>query len=353
MVRTKYLLVFGWIILLILPAFLSGQEDDEIDLPIVDYGVHKLPFEKVGSAGWQFLKIPSNARMAATGNVLSSLGRADASAALTNPASMLEVENWDVIMNTMTWIADIQYQSVGLVKNFGDLGVIGAHLIILDVGDMVRTEYQVITAGGVVGMEPVTEGLGTVTAGDLSAGLSYARQITDRLQVGGTLRYLQETLDDAVTGNWALDIGTMYHTGIRTWRFWMLGRRFGPDAEFAEYDERIGVEPVRVRMPMVFNFGTAIDLLEYGDNNPHRLSLAGDFSHPNDGPEKVDLGAEYSFKEYATLRAGYRYNYSEAGLTLGAGLQVVTSTFNVQFNYAFMAFGRLGNVNMLSIGLGM
>ena len=86
------------------------------------------------------------------------------------------------------------------------------------------------------------------------------------------MKYFQETLDDAKTGNWAIDIGTYYHTGIKTFRIAMLGQNFGPDTEFTKYDEQIQIPPSQVRMPMVFKLGAAVDLIEKSADHPHLLT---------------------------------------------------------------------------------
>jgi hypothetical protein len=183
--------------------------------------------------------------------------------------------------------------------------------------------------------------------------LSYARRITENFQVGGTVKYIHEQLDDAGTGQWALDIGTMFYTGFKSLRLSMVGRNFGPDAEFVSYDDRLGVPATTVKMPMVFAMGIAYDLLEATNGSPHLWTLGMEFTHPNDGPEKLHLATEYTLMNMAILRGGYRFNYDEEGLTLGGGLNLKMASFGVKFDYAFIDFGRLDSVHMFSVGLGL
>ncbi|MBD3290095.1 PorV/PorQ family protein [candidate division KSB1 bacterium] len=219
---------------------------------------------------------------------------------------------------------------------------------------MIRNEYNEVFDNGVsTGRAEIALDQGTFGAHDLAIGLTYSRQVTDQLQIGGNLRYVEEKLDDATAANWALDIGTVFHTGLKSFRIAMVGRNFGPDVNFAEYDERIQLEPASVKMPMSFNLGCAYDILENVDGNPHLWTVAAEFIHPNDGPEKVNIGTEYSFQDFLSLRGGYRFNYDEEGLTLGGGIKVKTSSLAVSFNYSYWAFGVLGDVNMFSIGLGL
>jgi hypothetical protein len=346
----KYALFLWLVALLAAPALLQGQSQ----YPSIDYGIGPAAFEQVGMSGWQFLKLPTNARTAALGGIVTALSHGDASSVWTNPASMCDVEKTDIQFSHMNWLVDIPCQTGSMVKNFGKWGYVGVSFVYVDYGDMPRTENRRLQdeTGASTGQIRQILDNGTYTAYDYSVGLSYARQITDRFQVGGTLKYVSEKLDDAQTGQVAIDVGTVFYTGLKTFRIAMSGRNFGPDAEFVKYDVRIGWPAVAVRMPMVFALGGAIDILE-GKNSSHLLTLAAEFVHPNDGAEKVNLGVEYGWMNFAFLRGGYRYNYDEEGKTLGAGLKVKPSgDMTLSINYAYMDFGRLSNVNMFTLGIG-
>lgn len=339
--------------LLLWPGLLLAQDRGR---PDVDYGIHPTDFQHTGSSGWQFLKVPTNARVAAVGGITSSIGRGDAFSAFGNPALITDVQNLEVGISRMNWLVDIEYNSASIVKNFGRLGAFGINLIYLDYGEMVRTENEEIldNAGNSTGLtRQVLDGLGTFGARDYALGLSYGRRVTDRFQVGGTVKWLNSDIDDASTGQWGVDVGTMFYTGFRSLRVAMSGRNFGPDAEFISYNERLGVPAVQVKMPMVFVLGVGYDLLEATSDNPHLWSIGMEFTHPNDGPEKIHLGTEYSFMNLFRLRGGYRFNYDEEDLTLGAGLNLKTSVIGLKADYAYVAFGRFNNVHMFSVSLGL
>ena len=320
----------------------------------VGSGIKALPYSRVGRSGWQFTKLPTSARSASLGGISTVLGRGDANAAMGNPASTADIENLALSGGQMNWIADISYYSGSIVKSFDAWGVFGLSINSLDYGDMVRTENveQFGTGGETLGRTQPNLDLGTFTGGDLSVGFSYGRRITDRLQVGGTARYFQETLDNAKTGNWAIDIGTYYHTGIKSFRIAMLGQNFGPDTEFTKFDEQIQITPSQVRMPMVFKLGAAVDLVEMADGQPHLLTLATEFTHPNDGDEKMHVGVEYGFNNLAYVRGGYRFNYDEEGLTAGGGVHLGRDKYAIDVDYAYVDFGRLGAVHVVTVGFG-
>lgn len=333
-------------LILFAPEYFRAQ----IQYNQADWGVHPMPYSRVGTAGFQFLKLPNNSRSMAMGGVLSAGSYGDARASLTNPASTADVKATDLFFGTMTWVADIQLHSFAAVRNFGEWGVIGVNLVYLNYGDMKRTEYLPDDFGNQL---PVTEGLGTFTAHDLALGVSYARRITEQLQIGGNVRYIQEQLDDARTYTVSLDIGTLYWTGLGSWRISMLGKNFGPDAKFTDYKGRVEREPVGVRMPMTFVLGTAYDVLEYSSAFPHRVTLAAEYVKPNDGGEKVNTGLEYFFYDYFYFRAGYRFNYDEESFTFGFGAEYsIEDDYTIKVDYAYANTGRFNYVNLLTAGIG-
>ena len=334
------------LLLAVCPAY--GQLE-----PDVGTGIESPSFERIGQAGFQFLKLPTSARQAGIGGILSSAGYGDAATAFTNPASTVNVENFNVALSHVQWFADIGYQSAAALKHFEGIGTIGVHAFYLDYGDMPRTENRPILDQGVpTGRSEVLTDLGTVSAHNLAVGVTYARRITDRLHFGVNAKYISETLDDANVGAWAVDVGTVFYTGLRSLRVTMVGKNIGPDTQIADFDERIGYEPSNVRMPVNFNFGVAYDVIEAKEASPHAWTFAAEFVHPNDGPEKLNTGTEYVFRNLLALRAGYRFNYDEESFTLGGGLKVTTSTGVIAVNYAWWDFGVLGATHMFSLAFG-
>ena len=322
----------------------------------VDYGVHPMDYSRVGTSGWQFLKIPTDARSAAMGGTKSAIGYGDANAAFGNPASASDVGDLDVRFTKMTWVADIEFISASVVKQVNDWGTFGFNIIYLNYGDMIRTANlaSLDHIGIDVGIIPITEGLGSFTAHDLAIGFLYSRRVTDKLQLGGNIKYLQEKLDDALTGNWSIDIGLLYYTGLNSLRISMLGKNFGPDAEFSTYDARIQRTPVRVRMPMLFVLGAAYDIIEPEPDNAHGLIMAAEYLKPNDGPDKYNLGVEYSYLNIFFLRAGYRVNYDEESFTLGGGIDyTIADAYRVSIDYSLINAGIFNEVHMFTVGFGL
>jgi hypothetical protein len=310
-------------------------------------GIPPNDIERVGQSGWQFLKINGDARQAAMGGAFTAFARGNASAVFGNPAALVEIRRFDVQLNSMSWIADINHYSAAFAANLGDWGTVALSLVTLDYGDIPETINVPIPENNIT--EVVITG-SQFSARDIAAGVSYARRITDRLSVGGNVRWLRQSIAEVSMTNISLDFGTLYYTGLKTLRIAITARNFGPDSHLVGFSEEFQAEPVDVRMPIDFRLGLAYDLLEERSGSPHFLTAAIEGNHPNDGPEKIQMGMEYSFYKKLFLRGGYKFNHDEQGLTLGAGFSYSSGGFSGTLNYAYVEFGALKQVHVFSFG---
>jgi hypothetical protein len=310
-------------------------------------GIEPEKIERVGLSGWQFLKINLDARQSAMGGAFTAISHGNVGSIFGNPAAMSDVKSGDVMFTNVNYIADIGYYAAAAAYNFEDLGVFAFSIASLDMGDIPETINSLIPGEGRT--EAVITG-NTFTGGDFAAGISYAKQITAQLSIGANVRWIQETIDDLKMSNISVDFGTVFYTGWKSLRIAMVARNFGPDQNLAGWDEGVQIEPVDVRMPMDFHLGLGMDFFD-GEGSPHMLTTVLEASHPNDGPEKVNAGAEYWFKDIIALRAGYKFNYDEEGVTVGAGLKYGFGSIAGKVDYAFVDFGLLEQVHMFSLGL--
>ncbi|HTO93786.1 MAG TPA: PorV/PorQ family protein, partial [Bacteroidota bacterium] len=301
--------------------------------------------ERAGQSGWQFLKINGDARQAAMGGAFTAISSGDASAVFGNPASLADVRGFDVQVNALKWVADIGHQSLAVAGSVGDFGVFALSVAMLNYGDIPETINQ---SNGADGTTPVVTG-NTFTAGDIVAGLSYARKITDRLSVGGSFRLMRETIAELSMNNWSLDFGTMYYTGVKSLRVAVTARNFGPDSRFGGWSEQYQTQSEPVRMPLDIRAGIAMDFLDE-DQSPHLLTVVVEGEHPNDGKEKFNLGVSYGFDKTFYLRGGYKFNYDVQKFTLGAGFTYPIGQCRGTLNYAYVDFGELTHVHMFSLG---
>jgi len=252
---------------------------------------------KVGTAGVQFLKISPSCRAVGMGEAYLAVAN-DASAIFHNPGALARLSRPEAVMSYIDYAAGLQYGFLGVTHPMNRWnGAWAASVIYLTTDEMDETTPE----------RP--DGTGRkFTAGDVAVGLTYCQKLTDKFSVGGTLKYINETLADKSASGWSADVGTYYYTGWRSVRLAMLTSNFGPDMNFVD-----GSFP----MPMNFTFGIAGYLVNSGVRQwwtgsdsvgTHALMLGFAWSHPNDNLEMYNLGLEYGYQDMAFLRLGKKIN---------------------------------------------
>ena len=289
-------------------------------------------FEKVGTFGGQFLKIEVGARAAGMGGAYVAVAD-DASSVFWNVAGLARIdeEHQEISLNHATWPADLSFNQATLAFHIGGL----PGIIALNARSLTMDEEPVRTA-----FRP--DGDGTFfDAGYTSFGLSYARFLTDKFSVGGTVNYLRSSLADLTEETVTFDLGTMYDVGTLGMRIGMAIQNMGSSVTFIEMEGRI---------PTVFRVGTSFHAI-----NTETSGFIGsfEFSHPPDNAERANIGGEYGFKNFLFLRAGYNLNYDAQGLAAGAGVAFPISTIKTTagLDYAYTDMGDLGGVHRFTLDI--
>ena len=153
---------------------------------------------KVGTTAAQFLKIGVGSRAQGMGGAFVAVAD-DISALYWNPAGIANLKGSEAMFMHTEWLADISYDFGAVALNLGPYGVIGISLSATSMAEMkVRTE-----------MKP--EGTGEwFDAGDISAGLAYARALTDRFSIGGNVKWIRQSIWHMAANTVAFDIGTLF-----------------------------------------------------------------------------------------------------------------------------------------------
>ena len=295
--------------------------------------IYSQEFKKTATSGFTFLQIPVTARSAALGEASIALSDMNSEGIFNNPAIMGFTElSHSFSASYSNWFADIKNYAASYAFNSG-IGVFGVGVIVLDYGSMPRT---VVSTG-----QKVYEIVGSFDANSIAAMLSYSKMLTDKFSFGLTLKYVQEKIDVYSADNILLDGGVLYYTGLGSLRIAATIHNFGTNSKFIN-DE--------FKMPSMLRLGLAGEIL--GDfNSEYRITLIGEAIHPNNGDEKVNLGAEFSWESMITLRAGYKFFYDEETYSLGVGINPKLSV-PMNLDFAFADYGRLGNILRFTLQLG-
>lgn len=314
---------------------------------------------KTGTTGASFLEISAGAAANGMGGAFVSLAN-DASALYWNPAGITSQDQINVLAEHTEWIAETNFDFAGLVLPLGDFGILGFSFTSLSMPDMkVRTVEM-------------PEGTGEYfSANDIAVGVTYSRNLTDRFSIGFTAKYIQENIWHMSAKAFAIDAGTIFKTdlfggmkiGAAISNFGTSLQLDGRDTrEFIRIDEtKLGTNeniPTNIELDswdLPLNFQIGVSTLPINTED-YKLTVAVDAIHPNNDYESVNVGGEFNFMNFLSLRAGYRSLFlkdSEGGLSLGVGVnsKLLFSQTVAYFDYAFRDFGRLQNVHVFSVSL--
>jgi hypothetical protein len=315
---------------------------------------------KVGTTAAQFLKIGVGARSVGMGSAQVASNR-DISAIYWNVAALSRIQqNSELTFTHANWLADISYDFAAGMLQIGELGHFGLSFISLRVPeDIVRTvEFP--------------EGDGRKwDASSLAIGLSYARNLTDRFSIGFNAKFVRENIWSESASGFAMDFGTLYLSEIKGLSLGASISNFGTKMKLEGRDlyfnndpnGNVGSGPNNIPseyrtsdfdLPLTFRIGIAYDLQLAEE---FRATTAVDATHPNDNTEYVNSGIEFAWKEILFARVGYKSLFlrdSEQGFSWGLGMNyTIENTATIRVDYGFADYGRLTNIQYISVGVGL
>lgn len=275
-----------------------------------------------GTSGLAFLKFGVGARPVAMGEAFVGLSD-DVNALYWNPGGLRRLEGTEITFMHNRWFQDISYEFFGAGRGFGSHSL-GVSLALNTVGDILYYEDR-----------PTTKPLGAFSSHDFFLGLTYARTLQEKLDLGITWRWVYEKIHTNTAKGWAVDLG-----GIYRFTDWMsLGttlQNLGPKLKFISQS---------FPLPTIFRAGIGL-------SSPHLSPsplFTFDLVKPRDNGLALHLGAEYTLLDALSLRAGYQTGYEEKSFSTGFGLKYR----NYGIDYAWVPYGSdLGNTHRFSFNFG-
>ena len=337
------------VLTLLLCAPLAGAQDPPTDQD---------EREKLAQTAMKFLAVSADPRAAAMGDAMTAVTNGSHSL-FTNPAGMaFQRSASGLTLGQTSWIADIDYNHGSFAyRPNSSFGVVGVSLTFADYGELQETVFD---SGADQGYRDV----GTFSPQAWAVGLGYARSFSDRFSAGGQVKYVSQDLgsaivnieddgtdeglvsrDDLAESTVAYDFGVFYKTGFESLNFAISARNFSPAVTFAEEN---------AELPLSLRIGVSMDVLDLTPmaSGPHSLMVALDAENPRDFAEQLKIGAEYTFAETLSLRAGYIAPTDEQGFSLGAGVRHEVSGLGaLGADYAYTDFGVFDGVHRVALNL--
>ena len=299
---------------------------------LINLGISQEINNKVGTSGFQFLKIGIGCRDAALAGASFSVSEGPA-AMYWNPAGICFDNKFNLSFFYNSWIATIDHSFIGFTTPISVNDHIGLSLNYLTMDDMEETTID----------EPLGTGR-KFTAIDYAASLSYGRRITDRFSTALTIKYISEEIWDMKASGWAFDVGFTYK--YSRLKIGMSFTNFGTDKEISgaqlELEQQIfpdyqsdnvllRLTPQKIRLPSLFRVGAGYEIFNH---DVHKVLVLGDLVYYNDIGEKSNMGIEYSFFENYILRGGYQFKRDGFNWSFGGGLKVYVGKTELIIDYA-------------------
>jgi hypothetical protein len=315
---------------------------------------------KSGLTGAAFLKIGVGARPVALGSAYTTV-TGDVHQLFWNPAGIaLDGGESQVLLSHNSWIADLSHQALGFTRDMGDMGTLGIGVVTLGLSDIAADRDvvpQFVLDAGTFNPND-TASSGSYSYRDLALGVSWGRNITDRLNMGVTGKIITQSIDGVGATAFAADFGAIYRINST----YSLGARInnlGSDLTF--YD-------IGAPLPLIFSIGAAAVVVNDPDSGM-AVTVLADATKPQDAEQLLYTAVEAQLFNMLKLRSGYKLNYqsieddkvdevsgavvgadrTEEGLNAGLGLDFGMAGYNATVDYAFTSFGILDSVHQFSL----
>ncbi|HXB11153.1 MAG TPA: PorV/PorQ family protein, partial [Bacteroidia bacterium] len=244
-----------------------------------------------------------------------------------NVAGTAFTNHTEIILGNTDYLdhAGINIAVAGFSQHVGDAGVIGLSIMSMNFGTIPITTY-----------DNPEGGLGTYNPQFLNIGLSFARAFSDNIYGGVNVKLISESIYNVSATGVAVDAGIQYVAdvahGKKNLHFGISLKNVGPQMSYSgdglafetaqpnnTATGSSGTMTVEQRsqgyeLPSLVNIGAAYDfrIMKSTDSGStgisvHRITIAGNFTANAFSEDEEQLGVEYGYKSYFSVRVGFDY----------------------------------------------
>ena len=314
---------------------------------------------RTGTGGAAQLLVPVGTRGIAMGgsNIATATG---IEALFWNPAGAAKMNGSATLsFSHMNYIADIGVEYGAVSANFEGFGVLSFAVKSLSVGDIAVTTNS------------APDGTGQVfTPQELVAGVTYSKQLTDRIAVGVTANLITEKIDQVSASGLAFNVGVAYNdlADISGLSFGIVMNNIGTQMQFdgpgllqtatvSDFNRPpsyVKIDSAPFDLPTNFQLG-----LSYSPklDDVNSLSISTLFQNNNFSEDEYKFGLEYGYDNLIFLRGGYdmaargsdQYIY---GFSAGVGINYDLGGLDVKVDYAYRDVKYFGGNHVFGVSLG-
>ena len=284
-------------------------------------------FHGTGRASFHALKVGQSARAAAMGDAFTAAAD-DINAMFWNTAALTHIERFEYALGYTRWMVDSKFFNGAVAWRYGQQ-TFGLSVVQFDAG----------TSRETTPMDPQGRFTRDISAGDIFINFGYAYKMTDKLSLGASIKWIQETLDQDKINSASFDFSSVFYTGFGSSRLAMTLRNFGKDQELVIPGSL--PQGTSIAQPLIYTIALAME--PYGrKGDPTYLTVAAELVHHIDDRERWHVGGELWVANTLALRAGYRGRYDLGTWTLGGGVQKDLGVGRrIGVDFAYISFGQL------------
>ena len=295
----------------------------------LSFTLYPLPcFAGAGAAGLTFLKLGVGSRPVGMGEACVGVAD-DINAMYWNPGGLVQVRDREVSFVHTEWFQNIRYEYLGYCQPMLG-GVLGMGATCLYITDLEARQAATSTPDYYFG------------AYDVAIGVSYSKNFTQNLSMGGTLKGLWQRIDVLDAWGAAVDLGLLYKFDAEILR----SKKVSVGMSLLNAGWESPFITTSSPLPLTLKLGAAARYLE----DKMILALDGTYCIA-DNTGGAGIGMEYILHPMFVIRGGYKYNTAVSSLGLLSGLTCGLG-FNwekLYIDYAFVPYGDLGLTHRVSL----
>jgi len=317
---------------------------------------------RAGTAGAPELRIPVGARyLAMVGSPIASVTGLEA--LYWNPAGLdFSLTDANALFSYRSYIADMNMNFVAVSGRLGELGSIGLSFRSLNIGEINVTTMDQPDGTGQI-MNP----------NYFILGLTYSKQLTDRVSIGANFNLINETIDRAAASGFSFDFGVQYRNllGVSGFDLGVVVKNLGSSIKYdgnglyvqaTSSGDRgptfLKVDAASAELPTEISIGLSY---QKKFNEENSVTVSSTFQNNNYTYDDYKVGLEYTFKEILYIRGGYLYSPQSSDDTpnffqnyaLGVGVNTKEfSDLDLSVDYAYVPVKFFDANNVFSIRFG-
>ncbi len=316
---------------------------------------------RAGTNGAPELLIPVGTRDIAMGGSTVSTA-AGVEAIFWNPAGTARMKNSaDIYFSHMSYFADIGVSYGAVSANIEGVGVLSLALKSLAIAEIPVTTTR----------DP--DGTGqTFQPQYFTVGLTYSRQVSERVAVGLTSNLITERLGDVSATGVSFDVGVLYDNlaSVAGLSFGIVVKNIGPQMKFdgsgllttaTVADQHrpatlYQVQAAAFELPSSIQFG-----MGYARQVSDMIGIQGttSFQSNNFSDDEYRVGLEGSYQDLLFVRGGFNFAQRETaerdflfGPTFGFGVHSALGNTDISIDYAYRSMKTFEGNHVFSVKLG-